>query len=104
MEPRDKEEPDSPRARLLQKKFKDFDCRENVLENYACAAHLKILLQGMLYVTDRCAYFYSPFNNKTVVGHGTKVRIPYLAIKEIKKESSLVVFPNAIRFMLKSGH
>jgi hypothetical protein len=104
MEPKDKEEPDSPRARLLQKKFKDFDCRENVLENYACAAHLKILLQGMLYVTDRCAYFYSPFNNKTVVGHGTKVRIPYLAIKEIKKESSLVVFPNAIRFMLKSGH
>jgi hypothetical protein len=95
---------DSPRARLLQKKFKDFDVRETVLENYACAAHLKILLQGMMYVTDRCAYFYSPFNNKTVIGHGTKVRIPYRGMKEIKKESSLVVFPNAIRFLLKSGH
>ena len=57
----------------------------------------------MLYVTDQNIYFYSPFNEKTVVGTGTKIKISYESITHIKKESSLLVFPNAIRVILKSG-
>ncbi|MFN9900183.1 MAG: hypothetical protein ACK55Z_15615 [bacterium] len=34
-----------------------------MLENFSCAyASPTILLQGMLYLTDRQCYFYSPFN------------------------------------------
>lgn len=73
-----------------------------MLENYRCAARMNILLQGMAYVTDQAVYFYSPFNNKTIFGHGTKIRIPYSSIRLVKKESTLVIFPNAIRFVLKT--
>ena len=63
---------------------------------------MNILLQGVLYVTERAVYFYSPFNNKTIFGHGTKVKIPYEAVRLVKKESTLLIFPNAIRFVLDS--
>lgn len=56
----------------------------------------------MLYVTERAVYFYSPFNNKTIFGHGTKIKIPYDAVHLVKKESTLLIFPNAIRFVLES--
>ena len=46
---------------------------EAVLENYNCAARMNLLLQGQMYVTDKSIYFYSPFNNSTIFGHGTKV-------------------------------
>ena len=74
-----------------------------MLENYACAANVKLLLQGMLYVTDKNIYFYSPFNNKTVIGHGTKIKMGYDSITHIKKENHMMVFPNSIRFVLKSA-
>ena len=73
------------------------------MEHYCCAARMNILLQGVLYVTERAVYFYSPFNNKTIFGHGTKVKIPYDAVRLVKKESTLLIFPNAIRFVLDSG-
>ena len=73
------------------------------MESYSCAASIRILLQGMLYVTNKSIYFYSPFNNKTVLGHGTKIKISYGSIKKIKKETKLLVFPNSIRFSLNSG-
>mmetsp|Transcript_1732 Transcript_1732/g.2417 ORF Transcript_1732/g.2417 Transcript_1732/m.2417 type:complete len:118 (-) Transcript_1732:1886-2239(-) len=63
---------------------------------------MNILLQGVLYVTNRAVYFYSPFNNKTIFGHGTKIKIPYKAVRLVKKESTLLIFPNAIRFVLAS--
>ena len=56
----------------------------------------------MLYVTEKAVYFFSPFNNKTIFGHGTKTRIPYEAINILKKESTLLIFKNAIRFILNS--
>ena len=94
--------PESPRSAFLRKKFEELDGDEAVLENYCCAARMKILLQGMLYVTQRNIYFYSPFNNRTIFGHGTKIKIPFSAIRLIKKESTLLIFPNAIRFVLQS--
>lgn len=77
--------------------------QESVLENYSCAANCGILLQGMLYVTQLNVYFYSPFNKKTVIGHGTKIKISYESLSQIRKHSHLLIFPNSIRFELKSG-
>ena len=63
---------------------------------------MNILLQGITYVTEKGVYFYSPFNNKTIFGHGTKIKIPYNSIRLIKKESTMMIFPNAIRFVLNT--
>ena len=93
----------SPRSKVLNKKFGMLKENEWVMESYSCAASIRILLQGMLYVTNKSIYFYSPFNNKTVLGHGTKIKISYGSIKKIKKETKLLVFPNSIRFSLNSG-
>ena len=93
----------TPRSKFIAKKFKTFDDDEEVLDNYACAASFKLLLQGMLYVTNKHVYFYSPFNKKTMLGRGTKIKMSYSAISHIKKESAILVFPNSIRFILKSS-
>ena len=75
-----------------------------MLDNFACAFNSpKLLLQGMLYITDKNCYFYSPFNEKTLVGQGSKIQISYSELKSVKKESSMFIFPNAIRFTYKSG-
>ena len=77
-----------------------------MLESFACAttpANTKIILQGKLYITDRCCYFYTPFNHKTLLGKGSKIRCPYSEIDSIKKETTLVFFANSIRFFFKSG-
>ena len=94
--------PSSPRGDFIKKKFQLESKDEVVLESYCCAARMNILLQGMLYVTERAAYFYSPFNNKSIFGHGTKIKIPYKSIRLVKKETTLLIFPNAIRFVMKS--
>ena len=92
----------SPRSKFIKKKFKTYDEDEIVLENYACAANFTLLLQGMLYITNKNVYFYSPFNKKTMLGRGTKIKMSYDAIQHIKKESAILVFPNSIRFILKN--
>lgn len=92
----------TPRSKFIAKKFKTFDEEETVLENFACAASFTLLLQGMMYVTNKNVYFYSPFNKKTMIGRGTKIKMSYEAISLIKKESAILVFPNSIRFILKS--
>jgi hypothetical protein len=77
-----------------------------VLDSFACAtvpANSKIILQGKLYITDRCCYFYTPFNHKTILGQGSKIRCPYSDLETIKKETTLVFFANSIRFFFKSG-
>jgi hypothetical protein len=55
----------------------------------------------MMYVTNLSVYFYSPFNPKTLLGRGSK--LTFDAISDIKKETTLVVFNDAIRFSFKSG-
>jgi hypothetical protein len=88
---------------LLQNKFKGFGHGEHVIANYGCSITKIIMLQGMLYITDRNIYFYSPFNNTTIIGYGTKVTIPYLQLNEIKKVDSMLVFKTGIKLNLKSG-
>jgi GRAM domain len=97
-------EESSPRSKFIKKKFANFENDEIVLDNFACAfASSRILLQGMLYLTNRACYFYSPFNVKTLLGQGSKIKIPLVDLKSIKKETSFLVFPNALRFIFKSG-
>jgi hypothetical protein len=98
--------PTSPRSAFIKKKFADFDLEnEVVLDNFACAFHTqKLLLHGMLYLTDKSCYFYSPFNEKTIVGQGSKIQIRFTELKSIKKETTLFVFHNAIRFTYKNGY
>lgn len=67
----------SPRLKFIKGKFGRVERGEKVIDSYSCAASRKILLQGMLYVTDRSLYFYSPFNDKTLFGNNTKIAIPY---------------------------
>ena len=55
----------------------------------------------MLYVTDRAIYFSSIFNDGTVFGSGTRINIPLEMIEAVKKESTLKIFPNAIRIVVK---
>lgn len=95
---------DSPHTQLLKIKFKNFGQNEFVIAHYGCSVTMTIVLHGMLYITDRNIYFYSPFNTKLVVGYGTKVTIPFLQLNEIKKVDSLLVFKTGIKFNLKSGH
>ena len=103
---KEQKRPSSPRSQFIKKKFSDFDPEnEIVLDNFGCAFHTqKLLLHGMLYLTDKSCYFYSPFNEKTIVGQGSKIQIRFTELKSIKKESTWVVFPNAIRFTYKNGY
>ena len=65
----DAQQPNSPRILFLKKKFKNLYKDEIVLDNFTCAfTSSKILLQGMLYLTNNAIYFYSPFNAKTILG------------------------------------
>jgi hypothetical protein len=97
---------DSSRTQFIKKKFHLFEPDEKVLDSFACAtmpADTKLLLQGRLYITDRACYFYSPFNHKTLLGQGSKLRLAYSDIENIRKESTLVFFATSIRFFFKSG-
>lgn len=76
---------------------------EVTLNYFSCAVKMKILLQGHIYVTERAVYFYSPFNDQTVFGgNGTEIMISYDAVSRISKETTLRIFPNAIRFTFDS--
>jgi hypothetical protein len=57
----------------------------------------------MMYITEHDFYFYSPFNESTLLGKGSKIKIPYADLKSISKELTLLIFPDAIRFTFKSG-
>ena len=92
---------ESPRISFIRNKFKQIEQNEKVIDSFACAASQKILLQGMLYVTDMNLYFYSPFNDKTLIGKGTKMRISYNSIDCIKKAHNALFFSKSIKVILK---
>lgn len=74
--PENQELPD-PRTAFLKKKFANYEKDEILLENFHCAFESNILLQGMIYLTNKRMYFYSPFNNKSVIGQGSKLSVGY---------------------------
>jgi hypothetical protein len=51
----------------------------------------------MLYVTDVNLYFYSPFNDKTLFGRGTKIRIPLNQVVLVKKASNAMFMTKALK-------
>ena len=91
-----RQDPESPRISFIRNKFKKIEQNEKVVDSFVCAASQKILLQGMLYVTDKNLYFYSPFNDKTLIGKGTKIRISYSIIDCIKKAHNALFFSKSI--------
>ena len=57
----------------------------------------------MMYLTESNLYFYSPFNNKTLIGTGTKLKIPFASISDMKMKRTLLIFPTKIKLYLESG-
>ncbi len=80
--------PQSPRGNFIYTKFKAYDTVETVLANYACAAKCSILLQGMIYITNKALYFYYTFNDKTLIGYGTKSKSPLPRLKTSKRKAA----------------
>lgn len=72
------------------------------MKAFTCAAKSTILLQGMMYITVRCIYFYSPFNDETLIGYGTKLKFTFEQIKDFQLENNLIIYPNSIRVVLHS--
>ena len=51
---------------------------EIIIEKYSCAANLKILIQGKLFVSNQALYFHSYLNDKQLFfGKHTKLKLPY---------------------------
>ncbi|XP_049820554.1 uncharacterized protein LOC109605487 isoform X3 [Aethina tumida] len=83
-----------PTSKSHQKKFnRHFHTVDDevVLNHYLCALIGDILLQGHLYITHNYFAFYS-----NVFGYVTKLLIPILSVKEITKEKTAKIIPNAV--------
>jgi hypothetical protein len=93
----------SPRASFLTSKFSALEKGEEVVDHFNCALQSKVLLQGMLYVTNQNLYFYSPFNNKTLLGTETTIKIGYGSIVFVGKALSQLFFPNMIKIIQNNG-
>jgi hypothetical protein len=74
---------------------------EKVLESYACALSLKILIQGRLYVTTKRLLFHSYFNDKTLFGKETKIQILFSDVSRVEKKTNAMVFDNSISVFTK---
>ena len=59
--------------------------------DFSCAVESTVLLHGRMYVSTRFICFYS-----NLFGLEKKIRIPYSHIKNITKENTAMVIPNAI--------
>lgn len=64
---------------------------EPLVTEYMCALHVKILLQGRMYVFENHVCFYS-----NVFRSNTNVKIPFEKITLINRAKTALVFPNAI--------
>ncbi|RYG96037.1 hypothetical protein EON65_55025 [archaeon] len=61
------------------------------LLDFSCAVESTVLLHGRMYISTRFICFYS-----NLFGLEKKIRIPYSHIKNITKENTAMVIPNAI--------
>lgn len=59
--------------------------------DFTCAVESTVLLHGRMYITSKFICFYS-----NLFGLEKKIRIPYSHIKNITKENTAMVIPNAI--------
>ena len=62
-----------------------------IMLDFSCAVESPILLHGRMYITKRFLCFYS-----NLFGLEKKIRIPFSHMKDITKENTALVIPNAI--------
>lgn len=66
--------------------FKEhFDVEGDVLTYFHCALKENILLQGRIYLTATHVCFHSVFNDQTLLGQETKLRIAYEELSHLSK-------------------
>jgi len=82
-----------PTDKFVERKFK---IAEPSIQRYECALSRNILLQGQMILTENNICFYSKFNDKTLFGKSTRVRVPYIAITSLKKTRGALALPNSI--------
>ena len=76
---------------------------EIILDEFRCAIQLKILIQGMLYVSSEALYFHSYFNDSLIFfGKHTKMKVPLTDIKTIQKAKNAKIFDNSIKIRLSN--
>lgn len=63
----------------------------DLIDDFSCAVESPILLHGRMYITKRFLCFYS-----NLFGLEKKIRIPFSHMKDITKENTALVIPNAI--------
>ena len=77
---------------------------EIIIEKYSCAANLKILIQGKLFVSNQALYFHSYLNDKHLFfGKHTKLKLPYEDIQFIIKNKLAQIIDNSIMIKLQNG-
>lgn len=79
------------RNRDFHQSFKSVPDDDYLIEDYSCALQREILLAGRLYVSEGHICFSS-----NILGWVTTVIISFDEVVSIEKESTAVVFPNAI--------
>ncbi|CAG0913910.1 unnamed protein product [Notodromas monacha] len=78
------------RLKKCQQLF-DINSKEDLFADFSCAYTGDVLLYGRLYIFKNSFAFHSKF-----LGHVTKFTIPLEAVKEISKERTAKIIPNAI--------
>ncbi|XP_041826541.1 GRAM domain-containing protein 2B-like isoform X3 [Melanotaenia boesemani] len=73
------------------KLFKEVSRDELVKQSYTCALQKDILYQGKMFVSDNWICFHSK-----VFGRDTKISIPVMSVKFIKKTKTALLVPNAL--------
>ena len=90
-------------TKFVIEKFSKLEEGEKVIESFACALQLKILLQGRVYITNKRVCFHSYFNNKTIFGKETRVQIHISNIQKVEKKTNAMVFDNSVGITTKEG-
>ncbi|CAG5867582.1 GRAM domain-containing protein 2B-like [Menidia menidia] len=73
------------------KLFKEISKDELLKQSYTCALQRDILYQGRMFVSDNWICFHSK-----VFGRDTKISIPVMSVKFIKKTKTAILVPNAL--------
>ena len=71
---------------------------EELLDEFLCALHKKILLQGRMYVFNNFVCFYS-----SVFGYQKRKRIPFKDVTLMEKAKTAGIFNNALYIVHKGG-
>jgi len=71
---------------------------EELLDEFLCALHKKILLQGRMYVFNNYLCFYS-----SVFGYQKRKRIPFKEVTLLEKAKTAGIFNNALQIVHRDG-